>query len=75
MNNLSQKIITIGKEKYYIYTQLVFNSDSYILVSKEGSQLNKGTRIFKLIFDKEKYYIDDEIDNQVIEKFVIYLSL
>ena len=75
MNNLTSKIIDVGDTSYYVYSQLMFNREYYILTLEEGEKVKKGIHIFKLTNEDEKYYIDDDIDKKVIEKFIIFLSL
>lgn len=75
MINLSEKTIQLKNDLFYVYSQLVYNGDVYILVSKVNEQISSGTYLYKLILENDKYYIDDEIDKNVLEKFVVYLSI
>lgn len=75
MNDLSSKTIIVDSVSYYIYSQLVYNSEEYILCIKNGSDINEGINIFKLTNEKDKYYIDEDIDKKVIEKFIVFLSI
>ncbi len=75
MNDLTGKTIVINKSKYYVYCQLMFNREYYILVLKEDSLVKNGTNIYKVKIESDKYYVSEDIDKKVISKFVVFLSM
>ncbi len=75
MNNLTGKIIDVSDVSYYVYSQLMFNREYYVLTEEIGKKTKDAIKIYKLTKENENYYIDDNIDNKVIEKFAIFLSM
>lgn len=75
MNNLTGKIIDVSDLSYYVYSQLMFNREYYVLTEEIGKKTKDAIKIYKLTKENENYYIDDNIDNKVIEKFAIFLSM
>jgi hypothetical protein len=75
MNDLTNKTIKVGDDIYFICSQLMYNNEYYVLSIKGLEEVSNNINIFKLINEDEKYFISDEIDKKVIEKFVVFLSM
>ena len=75
MNDLTGKTIIIEDISYYVYSQLMYNREYYVIVHEDEMDVKKGTHIYKLLNEEDKYFITDDIDKKVIEKFIIFLSM